>query len=58
MSLHSITCKPDEMPDVVSLLEKCTYEDLNKYSEILCRKPAYIKRITELARDMVAFGYL
>lgn len=58
LSLHSITCQSDDMPDVVSLLETASFEQMSEYSEILSKNPAYIERITDLVRDMVAFNYL
>lgn len=58
MSLHSITCPEEDMPDIYALLETCSYEKINEITQTLSSNPAYCKRITDLVRDMVQFGYL
>lgn len=55
LSLHSITCQSEDMPDVHTLLETASFEQMNEYTEILSKNPAYIERITDLARDMVHY---
>lgn len=58
MSLHSITCQPENMPDVITLLETSSFETMNELTRTLSDNPAYIERITDLVRDMVSMGYL
>lgn len=58
MSMHSITCLPENMPDVILMLETCDFEKIDELTKILSKNPAYCKRITDLVRDMVSFGYL
>lgn len=58
LSLHSITCPPQDMPDVISLLDTANYEKLDEVTKLICHNPAYITRITDLVRDMVKMNYL
>lgn len=58
MSLHSITCRSEDMPDVISLLETSSFEKMDEITKVLSKNPAYITRITDLVRDLVTFGYL
>lgn len=58
MSLHSITCEPGDMPDVIQLLETSSFQKIDEITQTLIGNPAYCLRITDLVRDMVEFGYL
>ena len=58
MSMHSITCKQEDMPDVIQLLETSNFEKLNEITISLSKNKDYRVRITDLARDMVRLGYL
>lgn len=52
LTIHIITCEENEIPDFLNLTHA---RDIKKIEQQLFRLPAYIKRISDLCRDMVPF---
>uniref|UniRef100_A0A1L8DKV9 Putative juvenile hormone-inducible protein n=2 Tax=Nyssomyia neivai TaxID=330878 RepID=A0A1L8DKV9_9DIPT len=58
MTLHSITCKSSDIPDVSECLETSNFAMLDRITGELVKKPAYIRRMSGVIRDAVRFGYI
>lgn len=58
MTLHTSTCKSIDLPNIVSSMETMNFSDMDLLCEEFIQRPAYIKRMSEVCRDMVEFGYL
>ncbi|XP_055703376.1 uncharacterized protein LOC129801923 [Phlebotomus papatasi] len=58
MTLHSVTCKSTEIPNVVEIIESQDLAQIDAITEELVKRPAYIRRMSGVIRDAVRFGYI
>ncbi|CAD7087526.1 unnamed protein product [Hermetia illucens] len=59
MSLHTISCDPNEMPDVTDVLDNIEdFGEFNKIANMLSERSAYKERMAGVCRDIVEFGYV
>lgn len=58
MTLHTSTCQSSDLPDIVSSMETMNFSDMDALTEEFIQRPAYRKRMSEVCRDIVQFGYL
>lgn len=58
MTLHATCCSSTDLANVQSTLDSTDLSNLSDIVLPMLKNPAYRKRMSEVCKDMVRFGYL
>lgn len=58
MTLHAICLDSNELCNVQEIMDEVSMDDMNSIGLKMIANPVYIKRMSELCRDLVNMKYL